>query len=124
MKQSKLYLTLRLKSFHPFYANRFAYMISKKLRVFFPIIEKQIFLPKRIERFTVLSSPHVDKKARDQFERRIHQRLLSWVFVYSGEGKNFALLLLRKFQILSTLSIGVESRITYTLKKSKSLSNN
>ncbi len=33
-------------------------------------------LPTRIEKFTVLRSPHVDKKSREQFERRTHQRVL------------------------------------------------
>ena len=33
-------------------------------------------LPTRIERFDLLSSPHVYKKARDQFEIRTHQRLM------------------------------------------------
>ncbi len=33
-------------------------------------------LPTRIERYTVLRSPHVDKKAREQFEIRTHKRLL------------------------------------------------
>ena len=33
-------------------------------------------LPTRIEKFTVLRSPHVDKKAMDQFEMRTHKRLL------------------------------------------------
>jgi small subunit ribosomal protein S10 len=33
-------------------------------------------LPTRIERFTVLSSPHVNKKSREQFEMRTHKRLL------------------------------------------------
>ena len=33
-------------------------------------------LPTRIERYTVLSSPHVDKKARQQFEIRTHKRLV------------------------------------------------
>jgi small subunit ribosomal protein S10 len=33
-------------------------------------------LPTRIERFTVLVSPHVDKDARDQYEIRTHKRLL------------------------------------------------
>ena len=33
-------------------------------------------LPTRIEKFTVLSSPHVDKKAREQFEMRTHKRVL------------------------------------------------
>ena len=33
-------------------------------------------LPTKIERWTVLRSPHVDKKSREQFELRTHMRLL------------------------------------------------
>jgi small subunit ribosomal protein S10 len=33
-------------------------------------------LPSKISRYTVLRSPHVDKKSREQFEMRIHVRLL------------------------------------------------
>ena len=33
-------------------------------------------LPTRIERYTVLRSPHVDKKSREQFELRTHKRLI------------------------------------------------
>ena len=33
-------------------------------------------LPTRINKFTVLRSPHVDKKSREQFELRTHKRLL------------------------------------------------
>ena len=33
-------------------------------------------LPTRVERYTVLSGPHVDKKARQQFEIRTHKRLI------------------------------------------------
>jgi small subunit ribosomal protein S10 len=33
-------------------------------------------LPTRIERFTVLRSPHIDKKSREQFEMRTHKRLI------------------------------------------------
>ena len=36
-------------------------------------------LPTRIERYTVLSSPHVDKKARQQFEMRTHKRVIDIV---------------------------------------------
>ena len=36
-------------------------------------------LPTRIEKFTVLRSPHVDKKSREQFEVRTHKRLLDIV---------------------------------------------
>ena len=33
-------------------------------------------LPTRIEKYTVHRSPHVDKKAMDQFEIRTHKRLI------------------------------------------------
>ncbi|MHC4269451.1 MAG: 30S ribosomal protein S10 [Planctomycetota bacterium] len=33
-------------------------------------------LPTRMERYTVLRSPHVDKKSREQFEIRTHKRLI------------------------------------------------
>jgi small subunit ribosomal protein S10 len=33
-------------------------------------------LPTRIERYTVLRSPHTDKKSREQFEIRTHKRLI------------------------------------------------
>ncbi len=36
-------------------------------------------LPTKLERFTVLRSPHIDKKSREQFEIRTHKRLLDIV---------------------------------------------
>ena len=36
-------------------------------------------LPVKMERFTVLVSPHVDKDARDQYEIRTHKRLMDIV---------------------------------------------
>ena len=33
-------------------------------------------LPTNMRRMTVLRSPHIDKKSREQFEIRIHKRLL------------------------------------------------
>ena len=36
-------------------------------------------LPTRMEKITVLRSPHIDKKSREQFEIRTHKRLLDIV---------------------------------------------
>lgn len=33
-------------------------------------------LPTRIERYTVLRGPHIDKKSREQFEMRTHKRVI------------------------------------------------
>ena len=39
-------------------------------------VKGPIPLPTRIERYTVLRSPHIDKKSREQFEIRTHNRLI------------------------------------------------
>ena len=39
-------------------------------------ISGPIPLPTRINKYTVLRSPHVNKKAREQFEMRTHKRLI------------------------------------------------
>jgi len=40
------------------------------------VVHGPIPLPTRVERYTVQSGPHVDKKARQQFEIRTHKRLV------------------------------------------------
>ena len=39
-------------------------------------IKGPIPLPTMIEKFTILKSPHVDKKSRDQLEMRTHKRMM------------------------------------------------
>jgi small subunit ribosomal protein S10 len=39
-------------------------------------VKGPIPLPTRIERYTVLRSPHIDKKSREQFEMRTHKRVI------------------------------------------------
>lgn len=39
-------------------------------------VKGPIPLPRRIQRFTVNRSPHVNKKSREQFEIRTHKRLI------------------------------------------------
>jgi small subunit ribosomal protein S10 len=41
-------------------------------------------LPTRIERYTVLRSPHIDRKSREQFEIRTHKRL---IYIYQPDIK-------------------------------------
>lgn len=40
------------------------------------LVAGPIPLPTRIERYTVLRSPHIDRKSREQFEIRTHKRLI------------------------------------------------
>ena len=43
-------------------------------------------LPTEINKWTVLRSPHVDKKSREQFEVRTHKRLID-IFVDAADGR-------------------------------------
>ena len=40
------------------------------------VISGPILLRTSIKKYTVLRSPHVDKKSREQFETRVHKRLV------------------------------------------------
>ena len=40
------------------------------------VIAGPVPLPTRTRKYTVLRSPHVDKKSREQFESRTHKRLI------------------------------------------------
>ncbi|HIP30642.1 MAG TPA: 30S ribosomal protein S10 [Sulfurospirillum arcachonense] len=42
-------------------------------------IRGPIPMPTKIKRYTVLKSPHVNKKSREQFEMRIHGRMIDIV---------------------------------------------
>ncbi len=53
-----------------------AQSIIKEIRKNEGKIAGPIPLPTRISRYTVLRSPFVDKKSREQFEIRIHKRLI------------------------------------------------
>ncbi len=43
------------------------------------LVRGPIPMPTKIEKYTVLRSPHIDKKSREQFEIRTHKRLLDIV---------------------------------------------
>ena len=125
MKNLQLIVILKLKSFHSYYLNKYVFLLWKKLKASIPVFEHQIFLPVKIERFTVLKSPHVDKKARDQFERRIYTRILYWKIPYNGNFQEVSMLFLKIFRNFSSLVIGIEFKVSYILTRSnKTLNSN
>ena len=69
-------LRIRLKAYDHRILDRSAAEIVKTARRTGAQVRGPIPLPTRIERFTVIRSPHVHKKSRDQFEIRTHKRVL------------------------------------------------
>ncbi len=69
-------IRIRLKAFDHRLIDRSTKEIVETARRTGAIIKGPIPLPTKIERYTVLISPHVDKDARDQYEIRTHKRLV------------------------------------------------
>ncbi len=51
-------------------------------------------LPTRIERFTVIRGPHIDKRSREQFELRTHKRVIDVLNPTSSTVENLSRLAL------------------------------
>jgi len=78
-KQQKQNIRIRLKGYDQRVLDRSAQDIIEACKRTGARIAGPIPLPTRRERFTVLRSPHVDKKSREQFEMRTHMRLIDIV---------------------------------------------
>lgn len=72
-------IRIRLKSFDHRLIDQSAREIVETAKRTGALVNGPIPLPTKKERFTVLTSPHVNKDARDQYEIRTHKRLMDIV---------------------------------------------
>ena len=72
-------IRIRLKAFDHRLIDKSAKEIVETARRTGAQVKGPIPLPVKMERFTILVSPHVDKDARDQYEIRTHKRVLDIV---------------------------------------------
>ena len=69
-------IRIRLKAFDHHLIDRSASEIVDTAKRTGARVRGPIPLPTKKERFTVLTAPHADKDARDQYEIRTHKRLM------------------------------------------------
>lgn len=69
-------IRVRLKSFDYRLIDKSVKEIVATVKKTGSFVDGPIPIPTSIEKFTVLTSPHVDKDSRDQYEIRTHRRLL------------------------------------------------
>lgn len=72
-------IRIRLKAFDHRLIDKSAKEIVETAKRTGAQVKGPIPLPTKMERFTVLISPHVNKDARDQYELRTHKRLMDIV---------------------------------------------
>lgn len=69
-------IRIKLKSYDHNLIDKSAERIVRTVKQTGAIVSGPIPLPTRKQIYTVLRSPHVDKKSREQFESRLHKRLV------------------------------------------------
>ena len=69
-------IRIRLKAYDHRVLDQSTWEIVKTVKRTGALVAGPIPLPTDINRYTVLRSPHVDKKSREQFEIRTHKRLI------------------------------------------------
>lgn len=70
-----------MKSFDHYLIDKSAERIVRTVKQTGALVSGPIPLPTKRSIFTVNRSPHVDKKSREQFELRVHKRLID---IYSS----------------------------------------
>jgi len=76
-------IRIRLKAFDHWIVDQTAGDIVRTVQKTGATVRGPIPLPTKRERWTVLKSPHIDKKSREQFELRTHKRLIDIIEVRS-----------------------------------------
>ena len=69
-------IRIRLKAYDHVTLDRSVDEIVRTAKRTGALISGPIPLPTKRSLYTVLKSPHVDKKSREQFEMRVHKRLI------------------------------------------------
>ena len=69
-------IRIKLKSFDHALVDKSAEKIVKAVIATGAVVSGPIPLPTKVEKFTVLRSPHVNKKAREQFQLCTYKRLI------------------------------------------------
>jgi len=96
-------IRIKLKSYDNYLVDKSADKIVKSVKTSGAIVNGPICLPTQRKIFTVLRSPHVNKKSRDQYELLSHKRTID---VYSPCPKTIDALM--KLEIPSGVEVEIK----------------
>ena len=99
-------IRIRLKGYDHKIVDSAAVEIAEIARRSGAVVIGPIPLPTKIEKQTVLRSPHIDKKSRDQFEMRTHKRMID---IHSPTADTVDRL--RKHSLASGVDIAITSAV-------------
>ena len=97
-------IRIKLKSYDHNLVDKSSEKIVKTVRSSGAVVTGPIPLPTERKVFTVLRSPHVNKKARDQFELHTYKRLMD---IYSSTSKTIDALM--KLELPSGVEVEIKA---------------
>ena len=103
MSQSQK-IRIKLKSYDYNLVDKSAEKIVKTVKATGAVVSGPIPLPTHTRIYTVLKSPHVNKKARDQFQLRSYKRLMD---IYSSTSKTVDALM--KLELPSGVEVEIKT---------------
>lgn len=96
-------IRIKLKSYDHNLVDKSSEKIVKTVRTSGAVVTGPIALPTEKKVYTVLSSPHVNKKARDQYQLCTHKRLMD---IYSSTSKTIDALM--KLELPSGVDVEIK----------------
>lgn len=96
-------IRIKLKSYDHSLVDKSSEKIVKTVRTSGAVVTGPIALPTERKVYTVLSSPHVNKKARDQYQLCTHKRLMD---IYSSTSKTIDALM--KLELPSGVDVEIK----------------
>jgi len=84
-----IHFQLRLKTFDMFLIHTAKQYLREVTQLLDAVSSPPIILPQKCQKLTVLRSPHIDKKARDQFQKRTYKVLFEYTFQESHKAHVF-----------------------------------
>ena len=99
-------IRIKLKSYDYNLVDKSAEKIVKTVKATGAVVNGPIPLPTNKRIFTVLRSPHVNKKAREQFQLSAHKRLMD---IYSSSSKTVDALM--KLELPSGVDVEIKVRL-------------
>lgn len=96
-------IRIKLKSYDHNLVDKSSEKIVKTVRTSGAVVTGPIALPTEKRIYTVLSSPHVNKKARDQYQLCTHKRLMD---IYSSTSKTIDALM--KLELPSGVDVEIK----------------
>lgn len=96
-------IRIKLKSYDHNLVDKSSEKIVKTVKTTGAVVTGPIPLPTKKKIFTVLRSPHVNKKAREQFELNAYKRLLD---IYSSSSKTIDALM--KLELPSGVEVEIK----------------